>query len=373
MPSSVSRFCLAGLLLAAACGEQADEPLRVFLPVDEIEGFAEAETLPAVRVFASACNNVSDSSLVASEAWDSLCEPAQMIGTEADARKFLTENFIAQRIVSDEGLMTGYYEPVFEARREPQEPFTAPVLTPPSDLVTVELGQFRASLAGERIAGRVVDGRLLPYEDRAALEMSPPQDADILGYMTPDDLFFLQIQGSGVLAFPDGLRQIGYASQNGHPYRAIGKTLVDEGHLVLEEVTMQAIRDWLGAAAPEDARRVRQTNPSYIFFADRGAATDEGPLGSQGLPLTPRISVAVDRTETPLGALLFVSGENEEHRFEALTVAQDTGGAIKGPARVDLFLGRGDAAGELAGRLKLPVTVTLLLPKSAAGTASPSS
>jgi membrane-bound lytic murein transglycosylase A len=339
-------------------------PERVLVPVEEIKGFAQADHLAAVRTFASGCHLIEDSPLAPADAWEPLCAEAQAIGTAEGAAFFLKARFIGQRINREDGLMTGYYEPVFEARAEPDPPFDAPVLTPPDDLVTVELGVFRDSLDGQRIAGRVIDGRLRPYEDRAALENKAPENAGTIGYMRPDDLFFLQIQGSGVLAFPDGMRQIGYASQNGHPYHAIGRTLVEEGHLALEEVTMQSIREWLAAAPPEEAARIRHTNPSYIFFTDRGPATEGGPLGTQGIPLTPRVSVAVDRTETPLGAMLWIEGENETHRFESLAVAQDTGGAIRGPSRVDLFVGRGDEAGALAGELKLPVTVTLLLPRS---------
>jgi len=156
-----------------------------------------------------------------------------------------------------EGLVTGYYEPVFEGSQEPTEEFSAPVLGTPEDLISVDLGAFRPELRGKRIAGQVKDGRLVPYADRKAIEEAPPGSANVLGYMRPDDLFFLQIQGSGVLQLPETARRIGYASQNGHIYVAIGKTLIDEGELAREDVTMQSIRAWLDAVSPK-------TRPGFV-------------------------------------------------------------------------------------------------------------
>ena len=347
----------------------AEPPAFERVSLESLEGFGEGNMLPTLRAFISSCSWLTGDRALAlgtPEDWRPLCAEAERLMTEREARTFFTTNFDGVRLSGGKGLMTGYFEPVYEGRKAPEAPYTAAVLAAPEDLVSVNLGAFRPDLDGRRIAGRVVGGRLLPYADRAELEQGAPEDIDVLGYMDPDDLFFLQIQGSGVLQFPDEGRRIGYAAQNGHPYKAIGKTLVEEGHMPLEAVTMQSIRQWLAEASPEDAARVRATNPSYVFFTDRGLAEgDEGPIGTTGVPLTPMHSVAVDRTQIPLGAPVFIAGEDDVLSFRSLTIAQDTGGAIRGPARIDLFLGRGDEAGEVAGRLKLDIEATVLIPKGA--------
>nr|WP_269815603.1 murein transglycosylase A [Parvularcula mediterranea] len=337
------------------------------MPVSEISGFQSADLLPAARVMVSSCHWLTEKtpSLGTNADWQPVCDEAATLTTEEEARTYFETRFDAVKLEGGEGLVTGYFEPVFNARTDASAPFTAPVLARPDDLVAVDLGSFRDDLSGRRIAGRVENGRLVPYADREEIDIAPPSDVPVLGYMQPDDLFFLQIQGSGVLDFGEKARRIGYAAQNGHPYKAIGKTLVEEGHMPLEEVTMQSIRQWLADASPEEAARVRATNPSYVFFIDRGEASgDEGPLGTAAVPLTTDVSVAVDRTRIPLGAPVFLQGADEVIELNRLTIAQDTGGAIRGPGRVDLFLGRGDEAGETAGRLKLETAITVLIPKT---------
>ncbi|MEO1042631.1 MAG: MltA domain-containing protein [Pseudomonadota bacterium] len=360
---------LLTLVLLLSCAERSLEPPPL-APVafEDVPGFDTAPLLPAVRSFEVTCPNLlrrGTSSRLQGLDWTMACADAPSVQTEADARAFFRRHFEAVAIDGGEGLVTGYYEPVFEGSAQPTDVFSAPVLTTPTDLVAVDLGAFRPELRGKRIAGQVKDGRLVPYADREAIEANPPPTADVLGYMRPDDLFFLQIQGSGVLQLPEKARRIGYASQNGHIYVAIGKTLIDEGALLRENVTMQSIRAWLDDASPSEAARVRATNPSYVFFQDRGdAAGPEGPVGSAGVPLSARVSVAVDRTIVPLGAPVWVAGTDDAFTFEGMTIAQDTGGAIKGAGRVDLFIGRGDAAGDVAGRLKLPARIIVMVPRA---------
>ncbi|MEM9284560.1 MAG: MltA domain-containing protein [Pseudomonadota bacterium] len=363
----VTHLFLLALLISCAERTRQPPPLAA-VALEDIEGLGSAPLLPAVRSFEATCPNLlrrGTSSRLSGLNWALACTEASTVITEDDAQAFFRRNFEAVAIDGGEGLVTGYFEPVFEGAMAPTAEFSAPVLATPSDLVSVDLGAFRPELRGKRIAGQVKDGRLVPYADRKTIETAPPPSADVLGYMRPDDLFFLQIQGSGVLQLPQTARRIGYASQNGHIYVAIGKTLIDEGELAREAVTMQSIRAWLDAASPEDAARVRATNPSYVFFQDRGEATGpEGPIGSAGVPLSPRVSVAVDRTIVPLGAPVWVAGTDEAFSFEGMTIAQDTGGAIKGADRVDLFIGRGDAAGDVAGRLKLPARIIVFVPRT---------
>lgn len=268
------------------------------------------------------------------------------------------------------GLFTGYFEPVYQASRSRTGRFTAALLPRPDDLVEVDLGAFRPALAGERIAGRVVNGRLLPYPDRAAIEAAGADDP--IAFLDPNDLFFLQIQGSGRLVFGAGDElRVGYDGQNGHPYTAIGRVLVQRGILPLEKVSMQSIRAWLDAASPDASAELRNANASYVFFRTLDPALDPqlGPLGAQGAPLTAGRSLAVDRRFHTLGAPVWVDLEPAApggRPLRLLMVAQDTGGAIRGPIRGDVFWGAGPEAGALAGAMRSDGAMIMLLPRPVA-------
>jgi membrane-bound lytic murein transglycosylase A len=269
--------------------------------------------------------------------------------------------------IEREGVFTGYFEPVYEASREPTERHTAPLLPRPDDLVEVDLGLFRDELKGERIAGRVENGRLKPYDVRNGIETRAAADA--LAWLDPNDLFFLQIQGSGQLVFDDGgVLRVGYAGQNGHPYTAIGRVMVERGVMPLEAVSMQSIRAWLDGASHDAARELRDQNASYVFFRELETVAPElGPLGAQGAPLTPGRSLAVDRRFTTLGAPVWVDIEPVEavggEPIRRLMIAQDTGGAIRGPIRGDVFWGSGDEAAALAGAMNAKGSMIVLLPR----------
>lgn len=270
-------------------------------------------------------------------------------------------------LIEKQGTFTGYFEPVYQASRTPTLQHSAPVLPRPDDLVEVDLGRFRDNLKGERIAGRVVNGRLTPYDDRAAIEQKPVADA--LAWLDPNDLFFLQIQGSGRLVFGDGeTLRVGYAAQNGHAYTAIGRVMVARGIMPLEEVSMASIRAWLNRAAAHEARAMRAENPSYVYFTPLDDVAPElGPLGAQGAPLTPGRSLAVDRRFHTLGAPVWVDIEpvalSSAKPIRRLMIAQDTGGAIRGPVRGDLYWGSGDEAGAIAGSMNAKGRMTVLLPR----------
>lgn len=275
----------------------------------------------------------------------------------------------AEPRIEKEGTFTGYFEPVYEASRGPTGNHTAPVLPRPDDLVEVDLGQFRDALKGERIAGRVEGQRLVPYEARAEIDAADHLSAPALAWLDPNDLFFLQIQGSGRLVFDDGdAMRVGYAAQNGHEYTAVGRVMVDRGIMPLEEVSMQSIRSWLKTADAAEAQKLRETNASYVYFRtidDVGPAL--GPLGAQGAPLTPGRSLAVDRRYHALGAPVWVDIEpveaNGDKPIRRLMIAQDTGGAIRGPVRGDFFWGSGDEAAALAGAMNAKGRMTVLLPR----------
>ena len=301
----------------------------------------------------------------------------QLVRDEPDPRRLtraLKEEFILLRSVGRDGhgevLYTGYYEPVIEARRDPEPPFEHPVYGIPDDLVTVDVEAFGLSKPPRTVVGRVEGHALVPYADRGEIDFgrSLRAPAPVLGYLSdPVDVFFLQVQGSGTLVFADGTRlRAGYAVSNGREYRSIGKLLIDDGLVPREEMSMQAIRAYL-AAHPEDLERVLAFNPSYVFF--QPLKTVDGPLGCYGIPVTAGRSIATDRRLFPAPVIAWIEGtmpdlDGNQRQFSRCAVNQDTGGSIRGPGRVDLFIGAGDQAAEIAGRMNNPGRFYLLLPSS---------
>jgi membrane-bound lytic murein transglycosylase A len=260
-------------------------------------------------------------------------------------------------------LMTGYYEPSLQASLEPHPDYPYPLYGPPEDLRVADLGDFHHRWEGEKLVYRMTDDGVAPYHDREAIDFQgalEDRGAEIAWAKDLVDVFFLQIQGSGRLVLPDGsTRHILYAGKNGLPYVSIGRVLIDRGLVPAEEMSMQAIREFL-ADNPDQAREILTENPSYVFFR----LDDEGPYGASGAILTPKVSLAVDRSFIPMSGLLAVKaslpGDGESRRLQGLGLAQDTGGAITGN-HVDLFCGAGPAAAATAGRLKHDAVLHLLL------------
>jgi len=240
-----------------------------------------------------------------------------------------------------EGLLTGYFEPVLQGRRSPDERFRTPLHALPPDLPA---------------AGA---------PDRAAIEAGAlfGRGLELAWLAEPFEAFFLQIQGSGRIVLENGdLLRLGYAGQNGHPYVAIGRQLIASGAVAREEMSMQAILGWMRQEGPAAANALMRANPSYVFFRILdGLRPNQGPPGAQGVPLTPHRSIAVDPDFIPLGAPVYVAARNSA--FRRLTIAQDVGGAIRGPARADLFFGWEEGAGEAAGRQREPALLFVLLPR----------
>ena len=296
--------------------------------------------------------------------WRGVCA-----GTNGDARAFFEAHFTPYEVRGGDGLFTGYYEPQIRASRKKQGAYQTPVYGVPADLVQADLGLFSEKYKGERIAGRVSGGRLLPYPDRAAIETQGLKTAKVLFY-TDDAIafFFLQIQGSGRVVFDTGeAGRIAYAGQNGQAYTAIGRTLIAEGALTRETVSLQTIRAWL-LAHPGEAARVMRTNRSFVFFQERPLGDAAlGATGSLGAPLTPLASLAVDARLHALGAPMFVAAEGGDP-VRGLLMAQDTGGAIRGPVRGDIYFGFGDSAEARAGRMNAPGRLFVLLPNGLAQT-----
>ncbi|MCP8938646.1 MltA domain-containing protein [Alsobacter sp. SYSU M60028] len=305
------------------------------------------------------------------EALRAVCRRA--LAGPGPARAFFEREFQAFRIVPDEGrgFLTGYYEPEMEARTGPSPEFPVPVLGRPDDLVTFPPGETPPGLDPSLAAARRTQAGLEPFPDRAAIQDGALAGRGLALFYVRDEveLFLAQVQGSARVRLADGrVERLVYAGRNGHPYTSIGRVIVAEGHMALEDMTLDRLKAWL-RAHPAEARRIMRLNRSYIFFA-RGEGMDpaHGPIGAASAPLSPLRSIAVDRNLWPYGLPFFVSvalpvtlGVTEP--FQALAIAQDTGSAILGPARADLFIGSGEAAGARAGLVRQAMDLTVLLPR----------
>ncbi len=303
--------------------------------------------------------------------WKQLCAIAEQIdpGDEAKIRSFIKTYFQPHEILgkggSQEGLITGYYQPLLHGSRTASETFRYPIYERPDSLLKIKLDSLYPELKGKRVRGRIDANSVVPFYSRAEIdgEESPLKGHELLWLDDPYASFFLQIQGSGKVQLDDGtLVGVNYADQNGHPYVSIGKKLIEWGELARDEVSLFSIRRWLDAH-PKRAQALLNENPSYVFFTLRQNA-DENPRGSLNVPLTDLRSVAVDRRVIPLGSLLWLDTTLPDGRpLQRLMLAQDTGGAITGPVRADIFFGTGKHAEQLAGHMKQAGRLFILLPK----------
>ena len=299
--------------------------------------------------------------------WLPACQ-AITTATPQNLRAAIEQNFTPYRVAAvpnGSGLFTGYFEKELHGSLKKTARYNVPLYKRPPELVMVDLGAFRPSLKGERIAGKVENGNLIPYADRAAIDSGAlaGRALELAWVDDADAAFFLHIQGSGRVLLEDGsILRVGYDGQNGHVYSAIGKELIASGELTKENVSLQTIREWL-KAHPDQAAALRQKNPSYIFFKK---IEGNGPVGAQGVELTPTRSMAVDPRFIPYGApvWLALSDNKPMHR---LVVAQDTGGAIRGPVRGDFFWGAGTWAESNAGDMKAIGQMWVLLPRRLQG------
>ncbi len=307
------------------------------------------------------------------ERWTRACDAARVLGdrpNRATVRRYFESGFVPWQVVngdgSTEGLVTGYYEPLIRGntRRTPLSAW--PIYGVPDDLITVDLSAVYPELKNMRLRGRLDGNRLVPYWTRGELAAQGAQvRAPVIAWANdPIELFFLQVQGSGRIAMPDGtFLRIGYADHNGHPYKSIGRWLIEQGELTRSQASMQGIRHW-ARTHPQRLQALLEQNPAFVFFRVLPAG-DDGPLGALGVPLVAERSIAVDRGAVPLGAPVFLATTepNSAKPLRRLVMAQDTGGAIKGGVRADYFWGFGDAAGALAGRMRQKGEMWVLLPK----------
>ena len=320
----------------------------------------------ALGAFRASCpglmRRTDTSGLTRSGDWAEACEAATSWPDNA-ARNFFERHFTAVQIGDGRSFATGYYEPEIAGSRYRRPGYEVPIYGRPNDLIDADLGSFLPELSGKRIRGRIDGTRLIPYDDRAAIEGgSLAGRAPVIAWAADAaEFFFLQVQGSGRLRLPDGgVMRIGYASVNGQPYTGIGSLMKDRGLLLPGQSTMQGIIAWLHRN-PEDGRRIMQENRSFVFF---GEITGRGPVGAMGYPVVAETTVAADPKFVPLGAPVWLSVDRAE--ANGVWVAQDTGGAIKGANRFDTFWGAGERAAQVAGGMAARGSALVLLPYVAA-------
>ena len=310
--------------------------------------------------------------------WQEVCSNTEQIDTADGAalHKFYETWFTPYQVRnpdgSEQGIVTGYYEPKLYGSRTKTERFRYPLYAVPDDLLTIDLGESYPQLKDMRLRGRLQGKRVVPYYSRAEIDAKADSLSGTNGIKARElfwvdnavELFFLQIEGSGRIELPDGkLMKVGYADQNGHPYVSIGKKLVEAGELRLEEASMQGIKNW-AEKNPAKLPALLAQNPSYVFFREMPDSLS-APLGALGVPLTDEYSLAVDARTIPLGAPVFLSTTypNDNTPLNRLMLAQDTGGAIRGAVRADFFWGFGEAAAAQAGKMKQQGKMWVLFPK----------
>ncbi len=312
-------------------------------------------------------------------AWRPACEAASALPPEAPEReiaRFFESSFEPHQVInadeSTTGMITGYYEPLLRGGRKRSARNRYPIYAVPQDLLTIDLSQVYPDLKHKRLRGRVEGSRVVPYLARGDIdkEPAPLKGLELAWVDDAIELFFLHIQGSGQVQLENGERlRVGYADQNGHPFRSLGRLLIRRGELPPERASMQGIKDW-ARRNPAKVQRYLNENPSFVFFRELPGDLP-GPIGSLGVPLTAERSIAVDPRVIPLGVPVYLATTwpNTTRPLRRLMVAQDTGGAINGGVRADFYWGFGDEAGSQAGKMRQAGQMWVLLPKGYTPTA----
>jgi membrane-bound lytic murein transglycosylase A len=333
-----------------------------------IESSLESDNLlPAWTAWLRSC-----SSLKQKDAWKKVCDLTDSIKEPSNEniqnyfKKYFNVYTATNLDGSDTGMITGYYQPILKGSKVKTAQYKVPLYTTPKDLITVDLSEVYPELKSKRLRGKLAGNKLVPYLSRAEIDGqgSPLAGNEIVWVEDPVEAFFLEIQGSGIIHFDNGdIMQIGYADQNGYPFKAIGSTLIQRKEITMAEASMEGIKNW----ARKNINKLREflnINASYVFF--RKLPDDlPGPIGALGVSIEAERSVAIDPKFIPLGAPIFLSTTqpNTTDPLERLMVAQDTGGAIRGGVRADFYWGSGYEAGRKAGSMKQQGKIWTLLPK----------
>lgn len=378
-----------GLLASAPVVARDIDPLQApdtqLEPIEwsDIDGWADDDHAAAFDAFRASCNPFlrrrapRDSRPIHQALWG-VCRRAAAAGAlgsdKPKARDFFEQNFRPVRIAKlgeKTGLLTGYYEPIVDGSRFPSPEFSAPLYRRPRDLLVGGKQAPNGTLPNRASIGRLNGKKKVePYFDRAAIENGAldGRKLEIAWIKDHWEAMSIQIQGSARVRLEDGtMVRLNYDAHNGHSYSAVGRVLIERGLVSREDMSMERISQWM-ARNPDKAKEVRGTNKSFVFFRITGLNVDTEPVGAQGVPLTPGRSIAVDRIHvygTPffIEADLPIDGPRTANRFRRLMVSQDTGSAIIGPARADLYFGAGRDAGRIAGRIRQQGRFVMLLPR----------
>ena len=363
------KFCAFLLVLSiVACATPSPEPAKDHLTLtpatfSDLAGWSTDHIADALPALARSCPTLRKKSAD----WVAPCAALSSVPAHDDdsARQFFERYFQPYAASGDngsDGLFTGYYEAELRGSATRLGPYQTPLYARPRDMIAVDLGLFKAEWAGKKLTGKIQKNALIPYDDRSQIVRNGLTNrADILAWVDdPVDAFVLAIQGSGRVRMADGsVLRVGYDGANGRDYVAIGRVLAEAGDLP-RPVTMPAIRAWL-AAHPDRAEDVMNRNPSYVFFR---TLTTDSPIGAAGVPLTPQRSLAVDPAFISLGTPLWLdTTDGHGAPLQRLVIAQDTGGAIKGPVRGDVFWGFGTEAERQAGLMQSRGRYFVLRPK----------
>jgi membrane-bound lytic murein transglycosylase A len=381
---------LIGLAGVTAARSAEREPIKFpdaqYEPVDwtKLDGWANDDHAAAFAAFLTSCRALNGErrpgrETAITEELKNVCRRAfAAIPLEEDgARKFFEDNFRPLRISKlgdSDGFLTGYYEPIIEGSRVPTGEFTAPLFRRPPNLVASgrrKLGDLFPN-KGVKVGRRFGRRKIVPFYTRGEIEDGALDGwrLEICWLRSQLDVLFAQIQGSARIRLEDGtILRINYDSHNGWPYTPVGRVLIERNIIPKDEMSMQRIREWM-EAHPDDAKDARRQNKSYVFFRIVDLASEDEPMGAQGVPLVPGRSIAVDRALHVYGTPFFISADlpiaNEKAatKFRRLVFAQDTGSAIVGPARADIYFGAGAEAARMAGRIRNPGAFAMLLPRA---------
>lgn len=358
----------------ASPAQPAETPKKLFRAATfaALPGWDQDNLRDAWPAFLASCD-----ALGSKADWKESCSAARSVDAASDkaVRAFFESFFTPYQVFnqdgSENGMVTGYYEPLLKGSRKRGGAYQTPLHRAPEDLLTVDLATVYPELKSMRLRGRLVGNRIVPYPTRAEMTQSNGLSGKELVWVDdPIEAFFLQVQGSGRVKLVDSKEtiRVAYADQNGHPYKSIGRYLVDKGELTLDQASAQTIKAWY-VANPARRDELLNANPSYVFFKEE-KVTDpaRGPKGALGVPLTAQRSIAIDPQFIPLGAPVFLSTTQpgKSTPLQRLVMAQDTGGAIRNPVRADFFWGFGAEAGERAGKMKQRGQMWVLLPRLAA-------
>lgn len=355
-----------------APAKAAEAPKEILRPTafTALPGWDNDDLREAWPAFMASCDV-----LVKKPDWKEPCNVAREVDASSKkaVRVFFEAFFTPYQVFnvdgSDDGLITGYYEPLLHGARKRGGPFQTPLYRAPDDLLTVDLAGLYPQLKGMRLRGRLVGNKVIPYPSRSEMAQANAfVGKELLWVDDPIEAFFLQVQGSGRVQLVDSGEtvRVAYADQNGHPYKSIGRYLVDKGELTLDQASAQNIKAWF-VSHPKRQQELLNANPSYVFFKEEKLIDPrKGPKGAFGVPLTPQRSIAVDPQFIPLGAPVFLATTYPVSAapLQRLVMAQDTGGAIRNAVRADFFWGFGAEAGEKAGKMKQRGIMWLLLPKT---------